>query len=216
MASSGLGQPIQDSPIMINMVQQFEFETDSLEDFERMLEVIVYTEFRHQNSEYTKLHMKKKPSSHWGDGSEYKWTDKSILQIDKKFYSIELCATYHGARQVKVCKEHTSLEDAATNANQCDKLPPTRLWVATLSDSSCGFKKGEDHYCQTKAQLINRAAHAMQCADRDKVDEFEKLRTPDWMDRGDGSVSMGFRIAKEYDGGSEVLQLSLCHVYYGK
>jgi hypothetical protein len=66
--------------------------------------------------------------------------------------------------------------------------------------------------------MINRATHAMQCAERDKKEEFEKLRTPEWMDQGqgDGSIGMGFRMAKEYDCGSEVLNLSLCHVYYGK
>jgi len=201
---------------MIHMVQQFEFETDSLEDFERMLETIVHIEFRHQNSEYTKLHMKKKPSFSWGDGSEYKWTDRAILQTGGKSYTIEPCATYHGASQFQVRNQHLNLEEAAKEASHCDKLPPTRLWVATLSDSACGFKKGEDHYCQTKSQMINRAAHAMQQAAKDKKDEFAQMRTPEWMDHGDGSIGTGYRIANEWDSGSRVLILSMCHVYYGK
>lgn len=199
---------------MINHTQSFEFETDSLEDFERMLETIVHTLFRHQNSEYTKLHMRKK-APHWGNGSEYKWSDKGILQHGGKNYSIEPCATYAGAKQFKVLNPYVTLDEAAKEASHCDHLPPTRLWVATLCDSACAFNK-EDWLCQTKSQMINRAAHAMQCAARDKKEEFKELRTEGWMENGDGSVDMGFRIAKEYNGGSEVLNLSLCHVYYGK
>lgn len=197
---------------MINMVQQFEFETDSLEDFERMLEVIVHTEFRHQNSEYTKLHLKKKPP-HWSDGSEYKWTDRGIISIGQKIFSIMPCATYGGARQYRVLNQWVTLDEAAKEANHCEKLPPTRLWVATLSDSSCGFKKGEDDYCYNKSQMINKAIHHMRHADKK---EFEKLRTEEWMDQGDGSIGIGYRIASEWDSGSRVINLSLCHVYYGK
>lgn len=199
---------------MINHVEKFEFETDSLEDFERMLETIVHTLFRHQNSEYTKLHIRKK-APRWSDGSEYKWSDRAILQLAGKNYSVEPCATYAGAKQCKVLNQHVTLDEAAKEASHCDKLPPTRLWVATLCDSACAYKQGEDWLCQTKSQMINRAAHAMQCAARDKKNEFEELRTEDWM-HGDGTIAMGFRIAKEYDSGSEVLNLSFCHVYYGK
>lgn len=205
--------------IMIHMVQQFEFETDSLEDFERMLETIVHLEFRHQNSEYTKLHLKKKPP-HWADGSEYKWTDRGIIGIGpsgaQKCFSIEPCATLAGAKQFKVLNQWTTLEEAAKEASHCERLPPTRLWVATLSDSACGFKKGEDHYCQTKSQMINKAIHAMHHADNAKIEAFGKLRTESWMEGGDGSLGMGYRIASEWDCGSRVLNLSLCHVYYGK
>lgn len=201
---------------MIHHTETFEFETDSLEDFERMLECIVHTLFRHQNSEYTKLHLAHKPPSYWGDGSEYKWSDKAMIEAGGKIYTIEPCATYGGATKYRTVNQHLNFDEAAKEASRCDKLPPTRLWVATLSDSSCRFEKGKDHYCTTKSQMINRAAHMMQQADRDKKAEFEKLRTPEWMDKGDGTVRMGYRIAKEWESGSEVLYLSLCHVYYGK
>ena len=205
---------------MIHLVQQFEFETDSLEDFEKMLEVIVYTEFRHQNSEYTQLHMQKNPPSHWDDGSEGKWTDKAIIGVgpsgQQKIYTIEPCATYHGAKQYRTLNQHVSLEEAAKDASHYERLPATRLWVATLSDSACKFKKGQDHACNTKSQMINRATHAMQIAYRDKKAAFDELRVPEWMESGDGSYDMGFRLASGWDSGSRALYLSLCHIYYGK
>jgi hypothetical protein len=201
---------------MINLVQKLEFETDSLADMEKMIELIVYTEFRHQNSEYTQLHMKKNPPSHWEDGSEYKFSDKAIIDVGGKIYVIEPTYMQAGAKQFKPVKEYKSLDAAAKDAYGSEKLPPTNLWVATLSDSHCGFKKGEDHACNTKAQMINRAAHSMQIAARDKKEAFEELRVPDWMANGDGSYSMGFRIASSWDSGSRVLYLSLCHIYYGK
>lgn len=200
---------------MIHMVQQFEFETDSLEDFERMLETIVHMEFRHPNGEYTKLHMKGKEPSFWGDGSEYKWTEKAILQNGGKIYSIEPCGVYGGAKQYKTLNQYVSMDEAAKEACHSEKLPPTRLWLATLSDSSCGFKKGEDHYCQSRSQMINRAVAVAQNAAK-KKEEFEGLRTDEWMDGMDGSVNMGFRIAGGWDCGARVINLSLCHVYYGK
>jgi hypothetical protein len=157
--------------------------------------------------------MKKTPQSHWEDGSEYKWANRGIIAIGDQCYSIELCATYHGARQYKTLNKWFNLEDAAKEASHYEKLPPTRLWVATLSDY--GFRDG-DIFCHSKSQMINRAAHAMQIAAKDKKDEFDKLRVEDWMEDGDGSYDMGFRIAKAYDSGSIVLHLSLCHIYYGK
>jgi hypothetical protein len=200
---------------MIHHIQHFEFETDSLKDFERMLETIVHIEFRYPNSEYTKLHMKNKPPSFWNDGSDYQWTQKAIIEVNQKIYSIEPCATFHGAKQYKTLNQYVSLEEAAKDTNHCKRVPATRLWVATLSDSACGFKKGEDHYCQSKSQIINHASTAMQHA-ATKTEEFAKLRVPEWMDRGDGSIGMGFRMSHEWEAGSEVLYLSLCHVYYGK
>lgn len=195
-------------------IQNFKFETDSLEDFEKMLEVIVHCLFRHQNSEYTKLHLKAKEPSHWDDGSEYKWTDKAILQTGQRNCVIEPFATYAGAKQYKVTNEYITLEDAAKEASHCDKLPPTRLWIATLSDSNCGFNK--DHYCGTKSQMINKAIHATKNVYGKRKNEFDALREPDWMTNGDGSIGTGFRMAVEWDCGAQVLALSLCHIYYGK
>lgn len=200
---------------MIHLTQKFKFETDSLEDFERMLETIVHTLFRHQNSEYTKLHLRKKEPSHWSDGSEYEFSDKAVIDVDNNIYTIEPTYMHHGAKRYQTVQKYKNLDAACKDACESKKLPPTRLWVATLDDSACHFKKGEDLYCQSKSQMINRAVHAMQCAAKDK-DKFNRMREPEWMTHGDGSVGMGFRISCEYDSGSEVLNLSLCHIYYGK
>lgn len=199
---------------MIHLTQKFEFETDSIEDFGQMLEIIVPLMFRHQNSESTKLHLKGKPRSYWGDGSEYKWSDMGILE-HKGWHSIKPCGTFAGARQYKVHDTVVTKEDAAKEASHCERLAPTRLWIATLSDSPSGFGK-DDIACTSRIQMINKAIHSAQYAERTKKEEFEALRVDEWMDGMDGSVHMGFRMAMDYDGGAEVLSLSLCHIYYGK
>lgn len=202
---------------MLHLIQGFKFETDSLEDFSKMLDPIVHIMFRSQNSQYTKLHLRGKPSYGWNDGSEYKWSNKGILEQNGRHLTIEPCATFAGATEYKVSNSYSYKEDAAKEVSHCDKLPPTRLWVATLADSIHDFNaKNDDVYCAGQTQMINKAMQAMALAERNKKEEFDALRVEDWMEDGDGSVNTGFRMHMDYDGGSEVLILSLCHIYYGK
>jgi len=128
------------------ITQNFEFETDELDDFKQMLETTINILFKHSNSGYTKLHLKKLPSYYWEDGSEYKWSDRGIIDMGS-IYSIKPCAIYHGAKQYKILNQHLSLADAAKEANECKMLPPTRLWAATLADSAHSFKEGVNMIC---------------------------------------------------------------------
>lgn len=201
---------------MLNLVQKFSFETDSLDDIAAMLGVIVPTVFKYPNGEYTQKHVvTEEKNPYWNNGSDFVFSSIGIMEHDKKVYSIDRCATYGGAAQYRILQEHRNLDDAAKIASETKRLPPTRLFLAKLGDSKSAYANSKDHAikCRGNDSMINEAVKRAKTAP--KV-QFEQLRTPEWMEYGDGSIRMGYRLAAEYDCGSQVLILSACHIFYGK
>ena len=208
----------------LNLTQEFVFETDSLKSAESMLRALIPILF-HENGKHCQLHLRteKQPLSFEGvdrfEMLRYYDQRKPVVGLQNKYYLLNPDGMYHGT-SFHTPSSPFSSKDAAAQAS-CDdfdkisKPKPSRFWLATLGDYQ-GDSQGQK-LCKDYPDLLNNAM-ALLC-DTSRHDEFFATCGDGYHDgfRGfDGSIDVGFRFDKRPNGGWNVLDISLTHIYYGK
>jgi hypothetical protein len=89
------------------------------------------------------------------------------------------------------------------------------MHVCTINDSASDMQEKDERFVRY-ADLIRSAMEHVRTADVSAFFARCGSGHTDWFDHNDGSIDVGYRISKRPFGGSGVLDLSLCHIYYGK
>jgi len=206
----------------INMTQTFEFETDCLKSFEVMLKTIVPILFK-KNGKYTKLSIWGSEPRFWNDGSssERVWEEMpKVFPCAGVFALLSPDNTYGGATFLKAVATKMTADEAAAEAckQKGEKTPPTRFWVATLSDYYDDYKKERgDTYCSSRDDMVLRTMERVRATAED--DNFTDKMGDGYTEIFncfDGSIGIGYRMHREPNCGWNRLFISLVHAYYGK
>lgn len=201
----------------INMTQAFEFETDDPKSFETMLQAIVPILFG-KNGSHTKLHLQGSPEF-WDDGREYEeaWNScPRMYQEGDKVSLLKPSRIYGGAYLWEKVGEAPDLDAAAVQSMKHKKEPaPTRVWITTLQDYAGDYGEG-DTYCNGHKDMVVKAMELVKNANLKKLQEECGDGYNDGFNHNDGSISVGYRMQYEPNGGWNQLVLSLIHIYYGK
>lgn len=211
---------------MINLTQDFVFETDSLESLTSMINTIVPILFSEKRSQYTKLHLKTKQPSSFDDGKyeNYNWDKKKpVLFYQGKHHLLDPSLTYGGPSKVFSTEKTVGSKSAddATAASCADhsqlrQPKPTRMWIATLADYM-DEETTNTLNCASFKDLVKQALKEIKKSTLVK-DFFSKYGSgyTSWFNSDDGSVDKGFRLTNRHTGAWNNLDISLIHLYYGK
>lgn len=110
--------------------------------------------------------------------------------------------------------------DGRWDDEQNDGLPvdlrkPTRLWVATLADYA-GDLKPDDVKFSNHEDMAQYALEQMKLVTREDMVAAIGDGYGDCFMRGDGTVTIGYRINQRPNCGWNLIDVSVVHMYYGK
>lgn len=162
----------------INLTQRFEYETDSLESFEKVLDTMVRVMYKETPSQYAQLFLSKNSPS-FENGRKWIGT-KGMSASDPKGWS-----------------------------------KPLYLNVCTVGDYRSDMQKGDEQF-ERYADLVKKVMDNIKNPDFKSFQELCGDGYTSWFNHMDGSVELGFRINQRPLGGWDFLDVSLCHIYYGK
>ena len=104
-------------------------------------------------------------------------------------------------------------EMSASNPKGWSK--PKFLHVCSIGDYK-GEMKEEDEPFENYANLVQKVIEHLKNADAKKFFEQCGDGYTDWFNHFDGSIDGGYRLNQRPSGGWDNLDISLCHMYYGK
>jgi len=201
----------------INLTQEFKFESDSIESVQTMLEAIVPVLFPKVHSEYVRLNLTQKVSYFHNDGSKYIHGPNVIELPDGRFGVLADKGRVIGGTVVNKIEEifHTVNKAATVSCEKKYKTPPTRMFVARLSDYVSDVKE-ESVVFNSHKEMINKSIEILKNADLSKFQEFCGTGYDFAFNQSDGDIEPGYRLQYEPNGGWNQLFLYICHIYYGK
>ncbi len=92
---------------------------------------------------------------------------------------------------------------------------PSFLHVCSIGDYRSDIKEGDQTF-ESYAELVKRVMMHLKNADVQKFFTHCGEGYDSTFNHSDGSVEAGFRLNQRPSGGWDYLDVSLCHVYYGK
>jgi hypothetical protein len=197
----------------INMTQAFEFETDDLKSFEKVLVSAISVMFHDKNDQYVQLHIDPtKGDDYWHDGGYD--NSVAVYKNGNKFDVIKTQYIKNIQYAAKVDSFNT-LDEAVKAAEKTDRARPTRLFVAGLFDYRSSIRK-DSIRCKSQKEMHEEAMKLVQNVDINKLNEACGDGYSDGFQNFDGSIDVGYRMHYEPQGGWNCLYLSLVHMYYGK
>lgn len=92
---------------------------------------------------------------------------------------------------------------------------PLYFHVCTIGDYKSRIREGDETF-EDFPNLISMAIKYLRVADRNKFGEICGSGYSGFFNSMDGSVKVGYRLSHRPSGAWSNLDLSLCHIYYGK
>ncbi len=92
---------------------------------------------------------------------------------------------------------------------------PDYLHVCSIGDYKSEIKEGDERF-ESHAQLVQRVMEHLRIADVRKFFEVCGSGFDSSFNEHDGSIEAGYRLNHRPLGGWSNLDVSLCHIYYGK
>ena len=216
--------------MVINLTQEFNYETDSLESLEKVLQTIIPLFFS-KNSEYCCLHLKKDKPSSFDNGVDHRVyydlqnrivenpISSNSGKIENEYLLIEPHHTYAGVAIDRVSDIYRNLDEAtAVATGKHRKLPlptPKRKWITSLADyrGSCDTK---DIKCKSHQDLLTKTLELIKKFDPKTFESECGDGYCSWFNHDDGSIGVGYRLQHRPQGGWNNLDISAIHIYYGK
>jgi hypothetical protein len=201
----------------INKTQEFVFESDELSSVMTMFEAIA--KILYDMKDYTRPVILLEQPLFWEDGrynAEWrKSLDTYIYETTDGSSVLLPCATYGGATMLKKHGDYKNNDKAAKVACSLHQKPkPTRMWIASVTHGQWIGPKTKIHQPKSLDELSNKVKEIAEGVDKkDFLEKFQEFEHPELFDC---SVGMGYRLEWRADGGSDTLDLSAVHVYYGK
>ena len=197
----------------INMTQAFEFETDDIKSFEKVLASAIAVMFHDKNSEYVQLHVDPtQGGDYWQDGGY----DNSVA-VYKNGNKFDVIKTQYikSVQYAAKVDSFDTLDKAVEAAGKVDRARPTRLFVAALFDYKPSIRK-DSIRCKSQKEMYEAAMKLVRAVDLNRLNEACGDGYHDGFQNFDGSIGVGYRMHYEPSGGWNCLYLSLVHMYYGK
>lgn len=158
-----------------NVNQNFLYETDSLDNFVKVLDTMVKVMYEEQPSEYSQLFLTKR-SNAFNNGKRF---------IDPKDKSFLTEGSWSKPKYFHIC----SIGDYRSEITEKDEV---------FDNYDNLIKK-----VMLNVKNVDTNLFLKQCGDG--LDSFF-----------DGSIGIGYRINQRFLGAWEHLDISLCHIFYGK
>ena len=92
---------------------------------------------------------------------------------------------------------------------------PDYLHVCSIGNYKSEIREGDEKF-ESHASLVQRVMEHLKNADVRKFFEVCGMGFNDSFNRHDGSIEVGYRLNHRPGGGWNNLDVSLCHIYYGK
>ena len=89
------------------------------------------------------------------------------------------------------------------------------MYVCTICDYKSEIKEDDEKFDDFN-ELEKRAIGLIKEANTGEFFKQCGNGYTDWFNRGDGSIGTGIRIVNNQLGAWDFLDISLCHIYYGK
>jgi len=192
------------------------FESDDIKSFRKVLETLVDVSM--DRGIYS---VKFKHDGCFDDGSEHK-SGPSILigPREDSFHFIGNERCYHGATFVSTTREFQDKDVAAKESYDQDSYTvPTRMFVAGLRHEykDVTLATAKIRCGNSKKKMIDAALEVLASKENRKA-FFDKCGNgyTSWFSNFDGSIDIGYRLSWNNSIWDEGIDLSLCHIYYGK
>lgn len=195
------------------MTQNLVFETDDLNSFMSMLNLI----YDIHKTRGTNVYFGNRQPSSWvyDDGTDEQFRDEqpNVMPVGDQWALAEANKTYHGAIFVIPTLTFKTREEAAAASCKLRQNPPMiRKWISTIHFTySSGVKDAT--WMNSKEQLLGVAKEAISAIDGDQF--LAEFNHPE-ADRFDGSVGYGYRVKWRPSGPCNLFDVSMVHMFYGK
>lgn len=179
------------------MMQNFSLTNDSMVDFLSILRAIIETMFSEQSSEYSQMYLTTWHNYMFRDGKKWIGDDKELLR--------------------KLGVKSLSASDKRGWSK------PKLLFVCTISDYKTDMVKDEQAIPFNDYNLLmERLCVLLQDDPNQKIEKKSKFNQMCGsgyhygFNEHDGDVDMGYCAQYRPNGGWNNIDISLCHIYYGK
>jgi len=112
-------------------------------------------------------------------------------------------------------RQDMSFNDGSRYLPNGKKTLPKYMHVFTIGDYKSNIQK-EDEKFSSISELVDKVIRELENINSKKFTKKCGDGYNEWFNRDDGSVDVGYRLAHRPYGGWNELDISLCHIYYGK
>lgn len=179
------------------MMQNFYLETDSINSFLRIIKTVIETLFNLDTSEYTQLYLTTKQNMMFRDGKEWIGDDKELLwRLGVESLAASDPRGWSKPKRFFVC----TIADYKTDMKD-DKL------AVAFNDYDDLIKRIDVLLSDDPNQKTSKPAQFVSECGSGYNNGFNEM---------DGSIDMGFCAQYRPNGAWNNIDISLCHIYYGK